>query len=194
MQELFQKHIKIKLIKIYLKKFHIFHNKNLFYKFEDNNLKQLTDFHGTRDFYNLIKLLTIKTRSSKFNDTEALYKQALNAIDRNFSGLRGDEREFKPLRRIFKEEYNQDELPGFNIYECLKDNILDNDSRYLLLISNGAISTFLLETVLKELKKDSLFYLGSKLKDDVSKREYSYNMLNRIIANIEEGRFLILKI
>jgi hypothetical protein len=185
MQELFQKHIKIKLIKIYLKKFHIFHNKNLFYKFEDNNLKQLTDFHGTRDFYNLIKLLTIKTRSSKFNDTEALYKQALNAIDRNFSGLRGDEREFKPLRRIFKEEYNQDELPGFNIYECLKDNILDNDSRYLLLISNGAISTFLLETVLKELKKDSLFYLGSKLKDDISKREYSYNMLNKIIVNIE---------
>ena len=83
-----------------------FSYKNQFEKLKNNNLKQQADFHGTRDFYNLIKLLTIKTRSSKFNDTEALYKQALNAIDRNFSGLRGDEREFKPLRRIFKEEYN----------------------------------------------------------------------------------------
>ena len=153
MQELFQKHIKIKLIKIYLKKFHIFHNKNQFYKFEDNNLKQLTDFHGTRDFYNLIKLLTIKTRSSKFNNNKGLYKQAVNAIDRNFSGLRYDEREFKPIRRIFKEEYNQEQLSGFNIYEYLIYNIL----RYLLLISNGAISIFLWETILKESKKESFF-------------------------------------
>ena len=153
MQELFQKHIKIKLIKIYLKKFHIFHNKNQFYKFEDNNLKQLTDFHGTRDFYNLIKLLTIKTRSSKFNNNKGLYKQAVNAFDRNFSGLRYDEREFKPLRKIFKEEYNQEQLSGFNIYEYLIYNIL----RYLLLISNGAISIFLWETILKESKKESFF-------------------------------------
>ena len=75
---------------------------------------------------------------------------------------------------------------GVNIYECLKENKLDNDYKYLLLISN-TISTFILETILKELNRDSFFYLGSKLKDDVSKREYSYNMLNKIIV-----RFLIL--
>ena len=56
--------------------------------------------------HNFIKLLAIKTISSKFNNIETLYLQSINVIDRNFNGY--DESEFKLLRRIFKEEYNKD--------------------------------------------------------------------------------------
>ena len=47
------------------------------------------------------------------------------------------------------------------------------------------VQFFSMRNYFKRIKERIIFYLGSKWKDDVSKREYSYNMLNKIIVNIE---------
>ena len=83
----------------------------------------------------------------------------------------------------------------YNIPKCIEDNLLDNESRYLLLISNLGLGQFLLEDLIKKTNKSDkkVYLIGSKFKNDLNRNEYSYTMINQVMFHMEKGSLLILK-
>ena len=125
-------------------------------------------FHGSRDFYSLIKsvmLDIIKNRKILYEynikeeegKTDKLLNEiCLNHILRNFGGLENSIIEFK---NYFFEGYEEmDTLANknnnnhsYNFFKCIQDNINDINSRYLLLINNGNLSQELLNYILEDI-------------------------------------------
>ena len=158
------------------------------------------DFHGNRDFYHLIKNISRGMVSLGVRDIDShlLFNIAGKSIERNFGGL-----EFKDINKtnslgIIKKNFNNI-YPEYKIrdyYEVLeriRENILDIDSRYLLIISKSSVSTFLLSSIISKLNKESSFYIGSQFKNDLQSEEYTLKILNKIQLHMEQGKVLILK-
>ena len=131
-------------------------------------------------------------------DSHLLFNIAGKSIERNFGGL-----EFKDINKtnslgIIKKNFNNI-YPEYKIrdyYEVLeriRENILDIDSRYLLIISKSSVSTFLLSSIISKLNKESSFYIGSQFKNDLQSEEYTLKILNKIQLHMEQGKVLILK-
>jgi hypothetical protein len=72
-------------------------------------------------------------------------------------------------------------------------NLEDKDARYLMLIGNPDILTYLIERIFRDLMKDSRIMVGSNLENDLSKEEYAFKSLNEIMIYIEKGIPIILK-
>ena len=154
-----------------------------------NNHIELYDFHGNRDFYHLIKTACKKIISYK-NTREYINNEriALESIERNFGGLDFSIQEFK---KIF---LDKDEiLKNIGIKRNLKENLKDNTSRYLLIITKSSISQFLIDTILKELKKEYIFFLGSRFEDDINTEEYSAKIIHKIQVCMEKGTITVFK-
>jgi hypothetical protein len=69
-----------------------------------HNLDGKEDFHGNRDFYHLVKIISrhiIEKKRDKLLDENTLLECAFNGIERNFSGLKF-ENEKKTSTEIFK--------------------------------------------------------------------------------------------
>ena len=83
----------------------------------------------------------------------------------------------------------------YNIPKCIEDNLLDNESRYLLLSSNLGLGQFLLEELINKTKKNDkkVYLIGSKFKNDLNRNEYNYTMINQVMFHMEKGSLLILK-
>jgi len=166
-----------------------------------HNLDGKEDFHGNRDFYHLVKIVSkhiIEHKKDKTLDENTLLECAINSIERNFSGLKF-EAEKKTSTEIFKEcfykFYPQYQISKeYNVLARIKENINDLESRYLLIISKSYLSTFLLSSILKsEDKKEYRFYIGSKLKNDLNSEQYAIKVLNKIQLYMEKENILILK-
>jgi hypothetical protein len=117
-----------------------------YYKYKEymrkkHNLDGKEDFHGNRDFYHLVKIISkniIEKRKDKLIDEDTLFECAINGIERNFSGLKL-ESEKKTSTEIFKEFfkifYPQYQISKeYNVLARIKENINDLKSRYLLII------------------------------------------------------------
>ena len=157
---------------------------------------EFINFHGTRDFYNLIKTTAKKIIEKAHNDE---IESALFSIESNYNGVTKNEgfdsADF--IKTKFKEFYpNFQGKDKFGIEECIKNNILDEeDSRYLLLIMKSNLSQYLILNILKELKDENkiVYFLGSLFEDDIYNEAYSAKAINKIQYYLEQDIILILK-
>eukprot|EP00833_Pecoramyces_ruminatium_P011448 jgi/Orpsp1_1/1185480/evm.model.c7180000093977.1 len=164
-------------------------NKN---KFESNK-NNIKEFHGTRDFYHLIKTFSKMLLSNKCPENQnKLEKIIYKSIERNFGGL-----DFSIIK--FKELLKQKYLPiihdinHYNVMKCIVNNIQDPKSRYLLIETKGSISQYLITLILEKMNRNFVFYYGSNFEDDTIKKYYSAKILNKIQVTMNEDNVMILK-
>lgn len=72
-------------------------------------------------------------------------------------------------------------------------NLEDRDARYLMLIGNPDVLTYLMERIFRDLIQDSRIMVGSNLENDLNKEDYAFKSLNDIILYVEKGIPIILK-
>ena len=126
------------------------------------------NFHGSRDFYSLIKSVMndiIKNKAildqfdNEGDEDEAnklLNKICLNHIMRNFGGL---EDSIEEMKSFFFTDYEDilnslKEDNQYNMMKCIKENMNDDSSRYLLLITDSYLSQELLNYMLEEIYEE----------------------------------------
>ena len=165
-----------------------------------HTIKENKDFHGNRDFYTLIKtaIRELMDRKNEIvnNESKVLTEIAVLTLNRNFGGL---EDSSSKINVIFKELYghrydvNVDFTKGFSVLNAIKKNIIDSNSRYLMLISEGNDASDILKYVLNSLNKNYIELVGSKYKSDIRSGRYSEEILNKIKYIMEAPNILILK-
>ncbi len=166
--------------------------------FNQNTIRENKDFHGNRDFYNLIKTATreLSQRGDELekNEKRVLTEVGLLSLNRNFGGL---EDSCSKIKEIFKKEYGHkydEEVKGnFSVLDAIKKNILDPNSRYLMLISEGNDGNDIIKYLLDSLGKKYIELVGSKYKKDIKDGRYSEEILNKIKYIMESENILILK-
>ena len=167
-----------------------------YFEFKDEKAKtDYKDFHGNRDFYNLIRntMKYIKEEMNIEGEKDILKIRtlsAIKAIERNFGGYEGSVVEMK---KIFYEISKYNNINHrYNIVENISDNFKDPNSRYLLLISKNSTSQNLIEQIIQKEKKQSVIYIGSQFKGDKSE-SYTEEILYKIQMQMENEVILILK-
>ena len=156
------------------------------------------DFHGLRDFYSLIKITARALKNNVKNIS--LEKIAMESIERNFGGLELnlEGNTLHPSTKEFKEIFSKcqnnfvEDVYKYDIFSCIKNNLENDNNRYLLLITNKTKNETLIEFILKKLKKDYRFIQGSKLKEDQNE-DYVLEKTWSIISFMENGEIIILK-
>ena len=167
--------------------------------FNKNYLNENRDFHGINDFYPLIKIAMrelIKKRNNLIkNEDNILTKTAILSLNVNFGGL---ENSSKVIKKIFKKEYTYkfdekiDENKPFPILDAIKRNILDKNSRYLMLISEGNNGSDIVKYILDLLQKKYIELIGSKFKE-LKEEIYLEKIINKIKYIMETDNVLILR-
>ena len=167
-------------------------------KQETNDKNQF--FHGSRDFYSLIKSIMcdiIKNKSTidnyllegKENESEKMLSEiCINHISRNFGGLEKSVYEFKSYYLEGYEEMNYliNQNYNYDFKKCIQDNINDINSRYLLLINNGNLSQELLNYILEEINETrKIINIKSNDKSDKNKEKDIQIFNNEISENKE---------
>ena len=167
--------------KQYLEQFH--HNKR--------------DYHGTRDFYNLIKNVSYSLKKKKekksYFDEHLVNSIGLGGLERNFGGLDFSIGEIK--KKFFQINGNKEfkSTSDYEVMNLIKENLQEEESRYLLVISKSSISQYLIGSILQDLKKKSSFFIGSQFEKDTNSEFYSGKLLNKIQLTMEQEQILILK-
>ena len=158
------------------------------------------DFHGNRDFYHLIKNVSrsIISLGERNIDSNILELIGASSIERNFGGLQFNDLKKTTslliIEKIYNRIYYNFRVRGYyDVLERIRENILDTNSRFLLVTSKTSVSTILLPSILSKLSKDSSFYIGSQFKNDLQSEEYTLKILNKIQLHMEQGKVLILK-
>ena len=170
---------------------------------EQHSLDGKEDFHGNRDFYHLVKNasknLANKYYTSAIIDDYILCQIGIDSIERNFAGIEFDINKNEKIssleivKNIYKGIYpNCIVYKEYDVTKRIIENLLDLDSRYLLLIANSSISSCLLSTILKQTNKTYNFFIGSEFEEDQKSEEYSLKVLNKVQLHMEQGNILIL--
>ena len=164
------------------------------------SIKENKDFHGNRDFYNLIKtsmkeLIDRKDELTN-NKNKLLTEAGLHALDRNFSGLEVSNIKIKELfKKLFQSNYDpiaEYEKP-FSVLDVIKTNISNSSTRYLMLISEGSDGRDIVKFLLNSENRGFIELIGSKYKSDIKSNRYSEEILNKIKYIMETDNILILK-
>ena len=137
-------------------------------------VNEYRDFHGNRDFYSLIKTSTrelIKRKDEINKDKKKVLTEiGLQSLDRNFGGIEGLNIKIKEkFKELYKPNYDhriEIDKP-FNIFEIIKKNISDQNSRYLMLISEGIDGLDIVKYLLNSEKKSYIELIGSVYKKDL---------------------------
>ena len=174
-----------------------------YYAYLQYNQEKRTDnkyFHGNRDFYNLIKnaMRELKNRRDEIdkNEKKHLTEVGILSLEINFGGL---EDSALAIKKIFKEEFKhkfdenvniEDEI---DILDIIKKNIMDENSRYLMLISEGNSSSDILNYLLNKLNRKYISLVGSKYKADIKSGRYSEEILNKIKYIMETDDILLMQ-
>ena len=174
-------------------------------QYNQNNKIENKDFHGNRDFYNLIKnsmseLININNKlgEKKFQKKENQYLTdiGITCLERNFGGLEDSTKVIIDIFKI-KFEYKYDDTYNLenkkSIVDIIKTNIVDPNGRYLMLISEGNDASDIIKYVLKSMKKNFIELVGSKYKNDIKSGRYSEEILNKIKYIMETDNILILR-
>ena len=173
------------------------------------------NFHGLRDFYNLIKSTTRELsdiekdekRKKYFSENQYyLGEIALKYIERNFSGLPSSVYDFKA--KYFKVEKCNYDLKNtfdnnYDIMRCISDNIFDKESRYLLLITKNNLDIDLINFIIDDItlnnkikymnnKFETKYLIGSDFPRD-NDEEYRENIVSIIRTEMVTNKLLILK-
>ena len=170
-----------------------------FIEFNQKSLRENKDFHGNRDFYNLIKTAMrelIENRNNIENDEKKILTEVgIQCLNINFGGL---ENSTIRIKEFFKKIYDKfDEninIEGnFSILDAIKKNILDTNSRYLMLISDGNDGSDIVKYLLDSLDKKYIELVGSKYKNDMKSGRYTEEILNKIKYIMGTDNVLILR-
>ena len=166
--------------------------KSMTYEFEQKINRNSKEFHGKRDFYYLIKTASKLFIKNNFPKENYEIENILNeSIERNFGGL---ENSIKIFKQLFKKYVpNVNEINEYNVMECIKNNILDPKSRYLLIVTKSSLSPYLVKLILDDLNKKYTFYYGSNFEDDNIKGYYSAKVLNKVQITMSYDQVMILK-
>ena len=133
---------------------------NTYHEYKETLKTQYTikeDFHGSRDFYHLIKTAMRQLLQKKEEDFDLKIDEnvkqevGISSIERNFAGLEfeGGMTSLEIIKKIFKKRFpNCDVRKEYNVLKTICNNIKDKDSRYLLLVSKSSISNYLLNSIL----------------------------------------------
>ena len=163
---------------------------------EENRKRNIKEFHGTRDYYHLIKTFSKLLIEHKFPEDIKTIKELLSrSIERNFGGLENSVKIFKEIYQKYDPDFNFNGpiKKEYNVMECITSNIKDPKSRYLLLITNSQIDQFLISLILKKLNKNQTFYCGSKFDEDIYKGYYCAKVLNKIQVTMSTDNVMVLK-
>ena len=115
----------------------------------------------------------------------------LSSLERNFGGF---DNSINIIKEIFYSFYKHKSVKkGYNVLDCIKENLEDKESRYLLLVSKSSISNYLLNLIFNKMNLKYNFYLGSNFKDEHEGEDYSVKMLNKIQLQMESGGILVLQ-
>ena len=160
------------------------------------------DFHGARDFYNLIKITARMLKNNKQN-SRTIENIAMESIERNFGGLELEESDnnniiisnsSKKFKQIFSkyQQSNVENIDKYDVYFCIQKNLEEENNRYLLLITDKTKNDTLVEFILTKLKLNYRFIQGSKLTEDQNEG-YVLQKSWSIITSMEKGEIIILK-
>ena len=194
-----------------------------YYKYKKilNDYPDKKDFHGSRDFYHLIKIAA-KTLFNNYPqgnvDNNIKQNIAINSIERNLAGLKFDNLKttsLEEVKKIFQKKYNNCIVSKkYEVLEKIEDSINDLNNRYLLLITKSSISDYLINSIIcnnnenkyiknnnlkitneieKVIKEKIIFYIGSRFIQDQNSEEYTLKMINKIQIQMEKNVLLILK-
>ena len=167
--------------------------------FNQNSLMENKNFHGNRDFYNLIKVAMkelIDRKDNIINENRVLTEVGNISLDRNFGGLENSSSKIKEIfKKEFGHKYEKDlnSSKHFSVLEAIKKNILDPNSRYLMLICEDSDGSDIIKYLLKSINKKYIELIGSKYKSDIKSGKYSEEMLNKIKYIMETDNILILR-
>jgi len=139
---------------------------------EKHNLDGKDEFHGSREFYHLIKNATrilISKGKEETEDNNVRYMAAVSSIERNFGGLQFHDIQqitsLEIIKKKLKEKYPTYEIrKEYDVLNRITENINDQKSRYLLIISNSYISTFLLSSILSSSHKEYILMKAHNFK------------------------------
>ena len=153
--------------KNYYEKFKIiFDNLSLAYFNYIENKKRNNDknsfFHGSRDFYSLIKttmndIIEEKINIDKLELNDPFIRKELDLIclrniERNFGGLQNSINEFKQeLAKINNDIMNYDKESSYNIMSCIKKNLCSDNCRYLLMIFDNNVTKDIMNYMIDEI-------------------------------------------
>ena len=169
---------------------------------EKHHLDGKEDFHGNRDFYHFVKNcaqnMAIKYDNNQDANGADIVRYGSVSIERNFAGTQYEDVKKITSVELVKNLFNN-LIPMFQVkkeYDVIKrvkENINDLSSRYLLLESKSSVSTYLLSSLLNELNKKYVFYIGSKFEKDLKNEEYILKVLNKVQIYMEYGIILVME-
>ncbi|CAG9325373.1 unnamed protein product [Blepharisma stoltei] len=151
---------------------------------------EIANFYGLRDFYHLIKNVSLNLSKKDVSTSQYTLKCVKTAIERNFGGTRHG----TAIMCSLFNEYYKINLPETNArtLDLIKDNLNDPNARYLMLIGKPDIATFILDKYLDKLN-DRRILVGSSLPNDLNQDNYGVESLNDIIIYMELGISIVLK-
>ena len=180
------------LFKIYKRKYESLGTTYYYYK---NNLKELNDefifnFHGNRDFYNIIKTFSTEMiNNNKTDDKDKIEKAFKKSLERNLNGLEiNGENSLAKYNSIIN-------LDNINIFDCIKDNIASNDNRFILLISEKSMFNYIIDIMknnIKQMNNNYIELIGSPFNEDKTNKSYNIDKILNIEKNVAEGKIIIL--
>jgi len=169
------------------------------------------DFHGTRDFYFMIKnIAKLIANANYYLKNEEIFLIIENSINRNFSGFTNSLSMFKENLKLI--DYPKSKSMDFvqkSAIQSIELNLYDYDSRYLMIIGESQVSINLLQNIISNFKNKNLenkhssfaFMIGSQFENDIESNEktfdeyneeYSFKILSKIQIYMEQGNTLIL--
>ena len=172
------------------------------YKKKLNDISDINrNFHGTRDFYNLIKSVVRNIMKKKEKNIQVnILEEAFFSIECNYNGLiqynesSSSKAIEKEMLKIYSSETNL-KTNKFNIMDCIKNNINDFECRFLLLITQSSLSQYLVMNIIQneEEEREYFYYLGSLFEEDKFNETYCAKAINKIRYYLEQPIILILK-
>ena len=151
--------------------------------FEYQSEQKYANFHGLRDYYSLIKSISLSESSKDIN----------LALQRNFGGIAG---ELTNVQKIFLDKLKKSMLSSgegiIPVTRLIQENLEDPLARHLMLITSGDSAIGILNQSLNNLQKETITIFGSRFEEDLSE-DYNYRILSRIILCMERDCILILR-
>src|SRR4051812_18608404 len=142
----------------------------------EKNGQALPNFHGLRDYYALVKRLSLD---------EMTPGNIQMALARNFGGTENNaklcEKYFGNVLKTFN-NHNPWFYKPIPIEKLIDSNLDDSDARHLMVIGKSDSIVNLLTYQLKNRDLDPVVILGSQFPDDQD--DYSYSVLSRIMVNL----------
>ena len=163
---------------------------NVYYEYQSK--QKYANFHGLRDYYSLVKSLSIQrdVQFDAFVPEEISSRLIQRSLQRNFGGLRQEE---SNIQRVFMEKIPRCSVIQQQVAtaELIAENLHDRLARHLMLITVADSAIGLLDQTLSELDKETITIFGSRFEEDLSD-DYNYRILSRIILYMERDCVLIL--